>query len=498
MAAKRKKKKISIEEMISDYFAGVAHSGAATIENIRQRYSPRPKRLSSVCVCVDFWDKLRITLPFNKKHFDETIIVTSIKDVRTKALCRKHNVKCVVTDSFFEKGAEFNKANGMNKGLAAVSLNDWVCIWDADTLFPENFRDLFEKYCKDVKAVYGGRGRRELKSEEACLGYIRQTRLLAQSPWGFCQVYHYGSQREKAYDEQYGAADSSDWTFRREFERHYLFPGYFVHLGDEKVNWEGKTDDHWLTKRQVMGKLFKWNLRKLFRRTLPEKRKPAGGKKLSAVMICVDYWDKLALTLPLNKRHFDEIIVVTSTKDKITQKICRAYKVKCIVTDRFFEEGAPFNKAKGVNAGLKAISLNDWVCICDPDTIYPDNFRDMFEKNCTARTALYGSNCNRRKILARKEDYLKYMKERKEPKIYQGMPWGFCQVYNYRFNSGRRYDGRRHSTAASCDTAFSKIFPERKRFRFRLTFAHLGIVNINRRGRIEPFWDKSEMKGQEL
>lgn len=98
------------------------------------------------------------------------------------------------------------------------------------------------------------------------------------------------------------------------------------------------------------------------------------------------------------------------------------------------------------------------------------------------RSAIYGSNCTRRKMLARKEDYLEYIKTRKEPMIYQGLPWFFCQVYNYRFNRNRRYDGIRHKTAASCDTAFAKMFAPRKSFRIDLVFGHLGIVNINRRG----------------
>ena len=485
MTAKQKNKKPPISIKVMRYFGGVGHSCAVFLENIRQRHFPGPKKLSSVCVCVDFWDKLKITLPLNKRHFDETIVVTSIKDVRTKAICKKHNVKCIVTDSFFENGAKFNKANGINKALAAVSLNDWVCIWDADTLLPENFRETVNRYCRDVEAIYCGMKPLRLETKKKCLNYIRKR---AQQPWGYCQIYHYGSHRDKAYEEHYKTAAWSDYRFRYNFARHYIFQENFCHLGPQQVNWEGKIDEYWLTRREVAGVLLKERIKKICRTVVPGKKKKDGRKKLSAVMICVGYWDKLAITLPVNRKHFDEIIVVTSTEDTVTREICGVFDVNCIVTDCFYEDRASFNKAKGINLGLEAVSLDDWVCLCDVDTIYPDNFRDIFEKRCIASNVLYGSNSLYRWVLDRKEDYLRYLREKEKPLICKDIPWGYCQVYNYRFNEHKRYDGKKYRTAFLCDREFVKTFHEKKRFRFKSAFWHLGFTMINRGGRIEPFW----------
>ena len=101
--------------------------------------------------------------------------------------------------------------------------------------------------------------------------------------------------------------------------------------------------------------------------------------KIEAVVVCCDYSDFLAFTLPLNRHFFNRLVVVTSTKDIRTQKLCEYWHVQCIQTDVFYEDGSAFNKAKGINAGLSALDGDSWICHLDADIILPPQFRHILE-----------------------------------------------------------------------------------------------------------------------
>ncbi len=89
--------------------------------------------------------------------------------------------------------------------------------------------------------------------------------------------------------------------------------------------------------------------------------------KLEAVVVCVNYSDFLAWTLPNNKTFFDNMVVVTSSKDLRTQKLCEFWHVKCVVSDVCYESGAEFDKGKMINVGLKALDGVGWVVHLDAD-----------------------------------------------------------------------------------------------------------------------------------
>jgi len=98
---------------------------------------------------------------------------------------------------------------------------------------------------------------------------------------------------------------------------------------------------------------------------------------LEGVIICCGYADFLAHTLPYNKHHFDRLVVVSDTKDTATKKLCEHLNVECIQTDIFYENGDKFNKAKGINVGLNALSNADWVIHLDADIYLPPMFRNI-------------------------------------------------------------------------------------------------------------------------
>jgi len=111
---------------------------------------------------------------------------------------------------------------------------------------------------------------------------------------------------------------------------------------------------------------------------------------LEGVIVCVNYSDFLSHTLPFNKTIFSHLVVVTSPEDEETQKLCEFYNVECVITDDFTKNGDPFNKAKGINAGLDKLSKKDWVIHLDADIYLPPLTRGILERISLDEKNIYG------------------------------------------------------------------------------------------------------------
>ena len=112
-------------------------------------------KLEGITVSVDYGDFLQECLPYNKKHFDYYIVITSPKDQHTQEICKKEGVDCLVTDAFYYGGTPFNKGLALSLGLQRLKHNEWVIIHDGDTCLPFDLRDKLklEKYNKEL--MYG-------------------------------------------------------------------------------------------------------------------------------------------------------------------------------------------------------------------------------------------------------------------------------------------------------------------------------------------------------
>jgi glycosyltransferase involved in cell wall biosynthesis len=111
---------------------------------------------------------------------------------------------------------------------------------------------------------------------------------------------------------------------------------------------------------------------------------------LEGIIICVNYSDFLAHTLPHSRNQFDNLIVVTDTKDQKTKDVCDFYHVRCLQTDVFYENGDSFNKGKAINEGLKHLSKKGWVIHLDADIYLPPLTRYILEKLPLESDKLYG------------------------------------------------------------------------------------------------------------
>ena len=204
---------------------------------------------------------------------------------------------------------------------------------------------------------------------------------------------------------------------------------------------------------------------------------------LEGVIICCQYSDFLAHTLPLNKGHFDKLVVVTSTTDKATQHLCEHHHVQCITTDVFYENGASFNKAKGINEGLKNLSQKGWVLHMDGDIVLPPQFRDTLEPIDLDESFIYGVD---RLMCNSYEDWARYVASphlTQEAEIYihpqcdnmpigtriakygtaEGyIPIGFFQLWCPNV-SGINHYPQEHDDAGRTDMLFATQWPRNKR-----------------------------------
>jgi hypothetical protein len=92
---------------------------------------------------------------------------------------------------------------------------------------------------------------------------------------------------------------------------------------------------------------------------------------MRALVVSVEYGDLLAVTLNYNRAHFDEVWVVTSFADVETQQAARAEGAKVVLTDSFYDDGAHFNKWKGLEYGLDVMGRWGWLCLLDGDVCWP-------------------------------------------------------------------------------------------------------------------------------
>lgn len=201
--------------------------------------------------------------------------------------------------------------------------------------------------------------------------------------------------------------------------------------------------------------------------------------RLEAVTVCIDYADFLAETLPHNRTLFDDLVVVTTPEDKETQRICRYWGVRHIQTDLVRSRWGEFHKAKGINAGLRALKLDGWALHLDADVMLPPQSRTLIERADLDKTFLYGAD----RYIVPNEDA--WRRHQAMPPLQQDnyrvhldifrlaprfagqrmggyAPPGYFQLWNPRFSNVRDYP-EEHTSAAKTDVLFASKWWRNKR-----------------------------------
>lgn len=204
---------------------------------------------------------------------------------------------------------------------------------------------------------------------------------------------------------------------------------------------------------------------------------------IEAVIISVGYSDFLAESLPLNRAHFDKLVVVTTPADTKTRRLCEHHHVECVVTDVFYENGDVFNKAKGINAGLDRLSKRGWVVHFDGDIVLPTQFRSTLDPLDLDPAVVYGVD---RLMCTSYADWHRYKQEphlTQEAGIYVHphyspmpvgtriakygtadgyIPIGFFQLW-HPVASGVHHYPETHGDAGRTDMLFAMQWPRRRR-----------------------------------
>jgi hypothetical protein len=201
--------------------------------------------MKSIVICVDFDDLLKITLPRNRQFFEKTLVVTSPKDRKTQEFCFFEGIDCFETDAFYRNGAAFNKGLAMEEGLDKLGRDDWIVIWDADTLFPFDmeFPEL------EIGKLYGPKRRicsdiQAFNLSDNWDKYPLNTTDVNEFP-GFFQLFNafdpvlhirpwYSTNWKHA-----GGCDSDFQSLWRSQDKIKL-PFEVLHLGDHGQNWHGR------------------------------------------------------------------------------------------------------------------------------------------------------------------------------------------------------------------------------------------------------------------
>jgi glycosyltransferase involved in cell wall biosynthesis len=84
---------------------------------------------------------------------------------------------------------------------------------------------------------------------------------------------------------------------------------------------------------------------------------------------------------------FDNMVIVTSVEDTLTQKICEYWHVRCIKVRINKDEGFP--KGKLINIGLENLKQTDWVVHMDADIYLPPHFKRTMETITLDKDAIY-------------------------------------------------------------------------------------------------------------
>jgi hypothetical protein len=231
-----------------------------------------------ISVCVSYSDFLCHTIENNKKVLHKWIVVSDLKDHKTKAICDFYDIDCIQTDIFYEGSNVFNKYAGLNLGLKKVPKDAWVLFLDSDIVMLPETKRILKSLNLEKDTLYGmdrlncpgiKRWREYLNTP----GMMKDNWLLhtAGLELGARLVHHYGHEGEsgrfegyrplgywqlchKNYFEEYPqtsrGADHCDLVFARQWPRHrrQLIPELFViHLESphganwhKGVNWYGR------------------------------------------------------------------------------------------------------------------------------------------------------------------------------------------------------------------------------------------------------------------
>ena len=215
---------------------------------------------------------------------------------------------------------------------------------------------------------------------------------------------------------------------------------------------------------------------------------------MNAILVCVEYSDLLAITLPYNRHHFEKVLVVTSMNDTETIRVSRENDATVFTTDLFYANGALFNKWLALEAGLDYLGRKGLLCIMDADVLWPKDLGKFNPKS----GHLYSPKRRMAECFSSppEEDWPKHpyhWVHKKYPREFSG--------YSLIFHAHDKFlpDPPWHEInwthAGGADTFFSRLWPHSRRIRTQWECLHIGPDERNWCGRSSEFIDGTVPEG---
>lgn len=213
---------------------------------------------------------------------------------------------------------------------------------------------------------------------------------------------------------------------------------------------------------------------------------------MRAILVCVDYSDLLAITLPYNRHHFDEVMVVTDLTDDASRDVALANDASVYRTDAFYRDGADFNKWRALEEGLDEFGRSGWLCIMDADVLWPKVLPPGFRESLTVGklyTPLRHMFHNVQQPIPQEADWQRY------PAHQQFNEWaGYSQIFHaddpvLGEAPWHQIDWR---TAGGADSFFQQKWSRENKIRPAFNVLHLGEAGLNWCGRATERVDGSK------
>lgn len=198
-------------------------------------------------VCVDYWDYLSITVPYNRHHFKDVIIITHPKDTKTIQITKQFGLSLFLSESFYDNGADFNKWLPLEQAFKFYGRHGWICMMDADVLWPKKIEQSFEpgnlytpfrRMCENFEVPF------KYPPEETWARYpLHPVKEFA----GYSQIFH-GSdpvvQKTPWLETNWRHAGGADSFFQRKWRlANKIRPSFeALHLGPHGTNWCGRVN----------------------------------------------------------------------------------------------------------------------------------------------------------------------------------------------------------------------------------------------------------------
>lgn len=204
--------------------------------------------LRAIIVCVNYWDFLQITLPFNRHHFSEVMIVTDFKDHKTVDIANDNDCRVHKTDAFYYKGSSFAKWRALEEAFDVYGRYGWLVNMDSDVLWPPTLPDDFTlevgKLYTPLRHMFKDMNKPIPKDPKEWPQYQIHRNIREWA--GYSQIFHADDPHLPTpppwFDVSWKHAGGADSFFQRMWEPHNkIRPSWnCLHIGPDGSNWSGR------------------------------------------------------------------------------------------------------------------------------------------------------------------------------------------------------------------------------------------------------------------